>query len=95
MSTVGQQGVHDPGQQADEPDREGGVANPVDLGHDAHTVVLETPVTPYGCNQPDGYRFQEHQPPFDRGQHPTKNQTQERAAHCADPVDTHRPTTLI
>ena len=95
VPAVGQQGVDDAGQDGDEADREGGVAEPVDLGRDPHAVVLQLQVGPHRPEQTEGHRDQEHETPLDRGQHPTEDEADKRAADGGHAVDPHGHAPLV
>jgi len=87
MPAVGQQGVHDAGEHRDQPGREQGIAQPVDLGRDADPVVAEPEVGPDRAEQAERNRHQEDQPPLHRGQHAAEDEAEERAGDRGDAVD--------
>jgi hypothetical protein len=90
VAAVGLNAVDDADQQRGQPDGEGDVAQPVDLGGDAHPVVLELHIGPDRAEDAEGHRHQEHETPLHWSQQPAEDQPHEGPGDQGDPVDAHR-----
>ena len=87
VMAVGLDAVGDAHHDQDEAEGEGDVAGPVDAGRPPGAGLVEFEVAEDGGEQPDGHGHQEDQPPVDRGQQTTEDQSDERAAEGGGLVD--------
>jgi hypothetical protein len=95
VPAIGLNAVDDPGEQGDQADGEGDVAQPVDFRGDPDAVVPQLQIGPRGAEQPEGHRDQEDESPLDRGQDPPEDQADERTGDEGDAADPHRLAPLV
>src|SRR5207344_2708629 len=95
VPAVGLDAVGDADQDADQADREGDVAQPVDPGLGPDPDLAEAQVGPDGAADPDRHRDQEDQPPVHRGEHTAQDEPDEGPGDTGHLVDPHRRAALV
>ena len=96
VPAVGQQAVGDADQDEDQPDGEGDVAEPVDVGRGAHAAVLELHGRPTRCRAtPKGTEIKKTRCHSTGRQQAAEHEPDERAGDGGDVVDPEAESALV